>query len=332
MTSTEHATSFPDPELASWLRGQLGAGCQLDRLTGDVSPRVYFRARRRDGGTAILATYPREMAATYQRFRRTTELLQSVAVRVPEVLAVDAEARWMLLEDLGPATVFESAACPWSAWQPLFRTALAVAERIHQVPLAAVTSLSPALDEALLLRELEQTWETFLRPGGLGQDPGLERDLADLLAFVCAQVAGQAQVSCHRDFMVRNLVLCPGQHGDAASGLAVLDHQDLRSGPRAYDLASLLNDSLFPPPWLELELLATVSPRISERDYRLAAVQRTLKAVGTYAAFARRGSDRHLPLIPPTLERALHHLAALPEGQDLAEPLRRRWLPGAAPT
>ena len=60
---------------------------------------------------------------------------------------------------------------------------------------------------------------------------------------------------CHRDFMVRNLMPLRGRRG-----LVVLDHQDLRLGPPLYDLASLLNDTLFPPPEAEEALLAAAAP------------------------------------------------------------------------
>jgi aminoglycoside/choline kinase family phosphotransferase len=103
----------------------------------------------------------------------------------------------------------------------------------------------------------------------------------------------------------------------------VLDHQDLRLGPPGYDLASLLNDSLFPPPEIADPLRRVAG--VDERAYRLAAVQRTLKAVGTFAAFAARGSPQHLPLVGPTLRRCLENLQALPEGWGLATRLRRLW-------
>ena len=52
---------------------------------------------------------------------------------------------------------------------------------------------------------------------------------------------------------------------------------------------------------------------------------RTLKAVGTYASFARRGSPSHLPLIAPTLRRFLHHFSRVPEGRRLVPDLEREW-------
>ncbi|HXT19807.1 MAG TPA: hypothetical protein VN923_03570, partial [Thermoanaerobaculia bacterium] len=111
-----------------------------------------------------------------------------------------------------------------------------------------------------------------------------------------------------------------------APELLVLDHQDLRLGPPAYDLASLLNDSLFPPAALEGELVRSLHPGAAGAlDYRRAVVQRAIKAVGNYADFARRGFDRHLKLVAPTLARAWRWFAAVPELQSLEPALRPAW-------
>jgi aminoglycoside/choline kinase family phosphotransferase len=124
--------------------------------------------------------------------------------------------------------------------------------------------------------------------------------------------------------MARNLALPSPRR----PRLILLDHQDLRLGPRLYDLASLLNDSLFAPPALEAALLRRLAPDDESRlGYHRAAAQRTLKAAGTFQAFALRGVERHLRLIPPTLERSLYHLARLPETATFAGPLEVRWRP-----
>ena len=116
--------------------------------------------------------------------------------------------------------------------------------------------------------------------------------------------------------MARNLVPLPGQR------LGLLDHQDLRLGPPFYDLASLCNDSLFPPTNLTSELLGAAA---DELGYHRAAAQRALKAVGTFATFAERGDPRHLSLIPATLGRALEHLLLVPETAGVTTHFADRW-------
>jgi aminoglycoside/choline kinase family phosphotransferase len=296
---------------------------EIQPLTGDVSPRRYFRVVLADGATAILANYPEEVRPACGRFLRTTAILDAAGVRVPRVLAGDCEEGWMLVEDLGPRTLGEwGRGRPWSELDGFFRHALELAERISRLPLDGLAELNPVLGRELLTRELAQTWDLYLEPQGLVGDPGLAADLRAALDALCAALGGEPPVPCHRDFMVRNLM--PLSDG----GLAVLDHQDLRLGPPLYDVASLLNDTLFPPADAEEALLAVAAGTPGDRvRYHRAAAQRTLKAVGTYAKFARLGADRHLPLIGPTLAHFVKHFARVPEGEAIAARLREAWSP-----
>ncbi|MDP9120239.1 MAG: phosphotransferase [Acidobacteriota bacterium] len=305
-------------EILAWLEGH-GFPGQVQPLPGDVSPRRYFHVQGEVGpgsATAILAVYPPEVRSSCQRFLRSGELLTGVGVRVPEVLAVDCGRGWMLIEDLGPRTLADCAALPWNELATCFLDAIELGRRIAGLPERLLCDLNPPLDRALLHRELTQTWELFLEPRGLTGEVGL----AEVLEELCANLAAESPVPCHRDFMARNLMPLTGGR------VAVLDHQDLRLGPPAYDLASLLNDTLFPPPGIEERLLdAALASGIDRVGYHRAAAQRTLKAVGTYTAFSRRGSDRHLHLVWPTLKRSLVHLARVPESAPLVPALERLW-------
>lgn len=306
-------------ELEAWLTATGRGALEIQPLTGDVSPRRYFRVQLDDGASAILATYPPEAHGVCPRFLWTTEILCKAGVRVPEVLASDCEAGWMLVEDLGVNTLGDwGRGRPWSELAGYFEHAREIADRISRLPADGLAELNPRLGTELLVRELKQTWDLYLEPEGLLRDTALAVDLRAALDTLCETLGSAAPVPCHRDFMARNLMPLPD-----GSELAVLDHQDLRLGPPLYDLASLLNDTLFPPPEGEAALLEAAGA--DRESYHRAAAQRTLKAVGTYASFARRGATRHLPLIPPTLSRFVEHFARLPEGRELASRLREAW-------
>jgi N-acetylmuramate 1-kinase len=312
-------TEAAEDGLEPWLAAAGFPGCAIQPLPGDVSPRRYARIAG-GGSTAILASYPPEVRATCPRFLRTGAILEQAGVPVPRILAASCDEGWMLVEDLGTETLGDwGRGRPWSEIHSWFERALDLVDRIARLPTESVADLNPVLGRELMAKELAQTWDLFLEPRGLTGGPALTRELRAALDGICSNLGAETPVPCHRDFMVRNLMPAPG--GD----LVVLDHQDLRLGPPAYDLASLLNDTLFPPPEAEEALLAMASE--DRTRYHRAAAQRTLKAVGTYTSFARRGADRHLPLVPPTLGRCLGHLARVPESTHLEGDLARAWAP-----
>lgn len=321
----------PAPEtddLAPLLRALAARGhavASATAMAGDVSRRRYSRLALAGGGTRVLAVYPDDLRDACRRSLETGRLLAAQGVRVARVLDHDCAAGWVLLEDLGERTLYERADRPWHELGPFFEDAVRCIGRIAALPAAAVAALNPPLDRDLLRRELEQTREVFLEPLGLAEGE-LGRELWRRLDRVCDRLAEEGLVPCHRDLGARNLVPLDA---DGGGSVGVLDHQDLRLGPPAYDLASLLNDSLFPPAEVEERLLglAGLADGRGRTRYHRAAVQRTLKAIGSYAAFARRGSDRHLSLVPPTLRRALAHLAETPETAELAPRLEELWAP-----
>lgn len=310
---------MPPAGVDAWLAGLGFPAREILCLSGDVSPRRYARVVLEDGTTAVLATYPEEIRDVCPRFLHTGELLTAVGVRVPRVFAASCEQGWMLLEDFGPQTLGEQRERPWSELRLYFVHALELIGRIAALPMEVVSGLNPPLDRDLLKQELAQTWDLFLAPRELTGGPALTNALRTALDTLCDRLGDVTPVPCHRDFMVRNLMPI-----DGLGGVAVLDHQDLRLGPPEYDLASLLNDTLFPPAEIEEELLA-LAPGADREGYHRAAAQRTLKAVGTYTKFSLRGAHRHLPLIPPTLERFLQHLSRIPEGAPIVEDLGRAW-------
>jgi hypothetical protein len=295
-------------------------------MTGDVSPRVYYRTILERGDSAVVATYPTGSHAGCRRFERSTQLLQQADVRVPEIYAADCDAGWMLMEDLGDETLFDRRHLGWAELLPYLQQAVEIQQRISTIPVSPVAALNPPLDSGLLKRELQQTWDLLLVPRQLTGDADLTNNLRHVLDQLCDALGQATGVPAHRDFMARNLVPAATPHG-----LALIDHQDLRLAPPFYDLASMLNDSLFPPTEIEEGLLLSQVPdAASTLAYRRAAVQRTLKAAGTFAAFAQRGFPRHLQLVGPTIGRALYHLAALPEGAAVAARLQPIWEPTIA--
>lgn len=307
--------SVPAAAVERWLERSGHPPTYLEPLAGDVSARRYLRAEC-GGKSLIVAVYPAALRSGCERFITTGDLLREAGLRVPAVLQSDCRQGLMLLEDLGALTLYDLRDRPWQNLLPFLERAVEDVGRIARMRPDPVAELNPPLDQALLERELEQTWRTFLSPRQLIGSPRAAGELRSALADLCHRLGEEPRVPCHRDYMARNLVPQP----DGRLGL--LDHQDLRLGPPFYDLASLLNDSLYPPPELVADLLGAAA---DELGYHRAAAQRTLKAVGTFATFAARGDPRHLGLIPPTLGRALEHLLRVPETVAVAERLAARW-------
>jgi aminoglycoside/choline kinase family phosphotransferase len=139
-----------------------------------------------------------------------------------------------------------------------------------------------------------------------------------------------------RDFHSPNLLWLADRSGIAQIGL--LDFQDAVMGPKAFDVASLLQDARVDvPEELEIALFThyVQARRAHDRNFDAAAfgrlyatlaAQRATKILGIFARLDRRDGKpqylRHLPRIHAYVCRALRHpaLAALREWYDAHVP------------
>lgn len=317
-----------------WARAAAGApALDLERASMDAGFRSYWRGIA-DPGTAsersliVMDSPPdKEDVRPWLRIRA---LLASGGVRVPGVLAEDADRGFLLLEDLGRETYLHAIGADNA--DALFEDAL---EQLLRLQAITPPADLPAYDEALLTRELRLFDEWFL-----GRHLGVNLDCADLEALdlihrrLIDAALSQPQVLVHRDFMPRNLM-------PAADGPAVLDFQDAVRGPIAYDALSLFRDAFlsWPEPrvagWLERYHARAAAaglpvPPLARflRDADWIGVQRHLKVMGIFARLHHRdGKPRYLADAPRFLAYLDAVVPKYPELAPLGELLDRHVRP-----
>ncbi|MEZ5332915.1 MAG: phosphotransferase, partial [Thermoanaerobaculia bacterium] len=109
----------------------------LEALAGDVSLRRYFRVRM-EGSSRVVAAYPESLRTACERWLLTDRLLTAAGVRTPRVLATDCDAGFMLLEDLGSATLQDRANGDDPAFGRWLEAAVEACDRIRELDRDAV--------------------------------------------------------------------------------------------------------------------------------------------------------------------------------------------------
>jgi aminoglycoside/choline kinase family phosphotransferase len=313
------STDDPIRLAEAWLQARGVAHASIEPHPGDVSARRYARLASTSGETTVLALYPPALVEAGDRFARSSAVLSAAGVRVPRLLEWDPDGGIMWLEDVGDRSLYDMARAG-AAVDAERRRALDLLAKVTALDARSVAELNPPLDAPLLRRELDQSWRLVLAPRELTGEGAVSETLRRALGLLCDALGAASPRPCHRDFMARNLMLT--EDGE----IVVLDHQDLRLGPPWYDVASLLNDSVYASEAEERALLDHARvPRSEREDYHRAAAQRALKIVGTFAAFAEQGATRHLPLVGPSLRCARRHLLRLPETAEILRRLAPAW-------
>ncbi len=299
----------PDPAQTA-ARQLFGAEVELLPLTPEAGARRYFRARTADGNPMdwLLVTSP--AAAP----RASEAWLQSCGIRTPR-LGEDIEGAY-LVEDLGDRHLVHAPSVE------AYEAVLAAWRKLHAQPLPQDhPNAAMALDRSLFERELGlyyEHWVQELRATRSAGQADADRALLGDLAGTAADGPWSVQ---HRDFHSRNLLL--PEDGEPAW----IDHQDLRPGPLYYDLASLQTDAYLDLPaevearlQREQEALAALhglSEAAAAAHFHATALQRVLKALGTFAMLLGRGRQDYAAAEQRAHARALRLLDAAPEWDSL---------------
>ncbi len=313
-TGPERQQSTLQPEQADlkvWALSCLGLVHKQNAVTviplaGDASARRYFRMRC-EGSSWMLALSP-PATQNNEAFVQVQQLLDNAGLPVPQLLHVELQQGYLLLEDLGDQCLL-----PLLNSNTVHRYYTQAGELLCD--LAAVETdqwALPQYDAGVLREELSRFPKWFIT-NLLGyamsqrQCEMLERMFTQLIA----NALEQPQVFVHRDFHSRNLMVRTGGE------YALIDFQDAVVGPITYDLVSLLRDCYISWPseqvagWALAQrdrlcaanLLDAVSDEKFLRWFDWMGLQRHLKVLGNFARLALRDDKpNYLQDIPLVLQ------------------------------
>ena len=289
-----------------------------EEITGDGSPRLFYRVTGRKGKSWVVMVHerpPKDQRGVTENdsFLYIARHLKEKGVPVPGIYHHDMVRGWFIMEDLGDRhlqtevmSIREDRERLIETYQQVIDLLILIQVEGHEGFDLTKTHNAPYDQGFMLAWESGYFHSAFLN-GFLGLDISgeeLREELEDL-----ARRAAEAQSGyfLYRDFQSRNIMVKDRR-------LGLLDFQGARLGPLQYDLASLLLD-----PYVELEegvqeeLLAyylgriqeriTLDPQTFQEEYLLVAAHRNMQILGAFAFLSRvRGREYFREYIPPAVK------------------------------
>lgn len=311
--------SLPPPPIEVLRQRLKRPNLQIQWLAGDGSDRAYYRLIDSDPFAVVMQLSGSDKDILAQGRYDWIEIgktLERHHVRVPRLLDVLGEYGALIIEDCGDRMLETEVVrlCAENARpeiESLYLKATDIIAKLFAIVDERRTESwsRRAFDQARLVWELRFFIAEYLEPvaGWQGSRDQLNVEIDDL----AGALAAQPQVFVHRDFHSRNIMV---DRSDP-SQLVVIDFQDARLGPPAYDLVSLCFDSYVPIPNQErLPLLDRALSKMSmdaavrqsiEETWRPVLVHRQLKAIGSFGYLTLKKNRGDYLRYVPTAARIL---------------------------
>lgn len=292
-------------QLEQWLASVLDQPFSLTTASADASFRRYFRVHLpAETLIAMDAPPPQEDC---RPFVKVAQQLLTAGLNVPTIIAQDVTQGFLLLSDLGDDTYLSK--LERSNAKALYGEAC---QALIKMQLATQPDTLPPYDANLLMRELQLFPEWFIGKH-LGKTLTAEQQtvMDKTFALLIDNILQQPQVTVHRDFHSRNLMVT------SENNPGVLDFQDAVIGAITYDLVSLFKDAYIR--WGEEDLMdwvvrywqsakkagLPVCEDFGEfyKDFEWMGVQRHIKVLGIFARlYHRDGKDGYLKDMPLVMQ------------------------------
>ena len=279
-------------------------------LAGDASDRNYFRLILENGQSKILVIHKEPFNYKKLPFVNVTELLHHLSIPSPAILGHADDLGILILEDLGDLTLQShlkkiSSAEKTKEYRKAIDIIVTLQQQKNEQTKADYIPYQLAFDTKKLASELNFFITYFIETHrGVSISKHTRSALQKEFNTMATTIAMEPRLLCHRDFHSRNMMV-------REEHIYLIDFQDARMGPEAYDLASLLRDS-----YIDLSdklfcdsidyFLSRKGGRHDPKKFRehfdLVAMQRNLKALGTFGyQVSERQNAIYLQYIPRTL-------------------------------
>jgi N-acetylmuramate 1-kinase len=317
---------------------------RLESLNGDAGFRRYFRIFDHINLPWLAVDAPPATEDT-QAFVQIAEILRSLHLRTPQILAADTTQGFLLVEDLGDDLVYKFLI------NQVSNSSIQHSDLLYELATNCLTKLHlakkkpaiPLYSAELLERELNLLNEWFisqLLQYSINTEE--EKLLLNTKQLLINNAITQPQTLVHRDFHSRNLIVCHDSLTNKPE-LGIIDFQGALWGGITYDLVSLLRDCYWRLPSETVKKLAlsyythakelqlipqTTSTEEFLRWFDWMGLQRHIKVLGIFARLhIRDNKPNYLQDLPLVIRYVVEIADAYTELQPFSNWFKTRLLP-----
>ena len=282
----------------------------ITKIRGEASTRSFYRFKQVKSKSQIAMIYPTKNKDEINRIVKFTALFKNNEINTPKIIET-IDDRIIILEDLGTLS---------------FQQAFNKSNKINKKKLldnistiiSKLRNISLDKTKQVLGNErLKFEMDFFLKHYIADNLSNIDKDILQRKLYSIVDNISEEKIFSHRDFHSRNIHIFMDK-------IYLIDFQDSLQGPNYYDIVSFLNDSYVDLGTLRtyfFSLLKEQNIQIDKRQLYLTALQRNIKALGT---FGYQINVRKNLSYKKYTKRTLLHIENNPEGELVYELIQGR--------
>ena len=316
----KRSDALPPPPIEVIMQAMDQKDLTIEWLAGDGSDRCYYRIINSISKASYVLMQLSESDSIALKsggydWIKVAEILSEYEIPVPRLKVSLPEYAALIIEDYGD-TMLESCVnnCIIDGdEQRLFSLYLKATNIIGKFlnisPNSSAIWCQRSFDSQRFQWEMDFFYKEYVEPiAGIKLGKREKKIFEDESRLLSEFLAGYSSYFVHRDFHSRNIMI-------QNDNLAIIDFQDARLGPPAYDLVSLCFDSYIPiAPETRLNLMENAIRQLAEKEckqevleiienhWRPMLLQRQFKAIGSFGFLSlKKNRGNYLSYVRPAL-------------------------------
>ena len=289
---------------------------ELHEIKNDASFRKYYRLLNRD--LIIMDADPKKGESVIN-FKKINKILKTLGFSVPEIISVDEENGFMLIEDFGNK-VFTKILNVENEKDLLKRAVKVLSEINKKVSenKSIIKNIEKYSIEVLLQESNLFILWYMQRHMKVEIDDASIKDFSKILENIFEKILPIENTLVLRDYHVDNLFYL--NERNYVQSVGIIDFQDALYGSTSYDLISILEDVRRPiSSELKKEMINYYIEEVAENreqiflETEFFSIQRNLKILGIFCRLNYRDNKNHyLSMLPRSLEFIQKHIKKEP--------------------
>ena len=289
---------------------------ELHEIKNDASFRKYYRLLNRD--LIIMDADPKKGESVIN-FKKINKILKTLEFSVPEIISVDEENGFMLIEDFGNK-VFTKILNVENEKDLLKRAVKVLSEINKKVSenKSIIKNIEKYSIEVLLQESNLFILWYMQRHMKIEIDDASIKDFSKILENIFEKILPIENTLVLRDYHVDNLFYL--NERNYVQSVGIIDFQDALCGSTSYDLISILEDVRRPiSSELKKEMINYYIEEVAENreqiflETEFFSIQRNLKILGIFCRLNYRDNKNHyLSMLPRSLEFIQKHIKKEP--------------------